>query len=80
MKTPSAATYSSGMIANCRKWLRDQLKALQAPIDPDEPFYEGLRSIVSEAGRRAAEAGLPEAVAACATVLGGPFRARGRSR
>jgi excisionase family DNA binding protein len=54
-----------------RKWLRQELKALQAPPEPDGPFYEGLRSIVSEAGRRAAEAGLPDAVAACTAVRRG---------
>jgi len=54
-----------------RKWLRQKLKALQAPNEPDEPFYEGVRSIVSEASGRAAEAGLPEAVAACAAVRRG---------
>lgn len=59
------------MTASFRKYLRDQLKALQGVQEPDLDFYEGLRHVVSEAARRAAEAGLPAAVEVCAAVRKG---------
>ena len=59
---------------NYSKWLRKQLAEVEsfAPEAFDEQAGEDLRLIVSEAERRAAMAGLPEAVAAC-KIRGGPI-------
>jgi excisionase family DNA binding protein len=57
-----------------RRWLREQLAALdefaQHP-DPDHDQYDGIADVIADARRRAADAGLPDAVQACRVRRGG---------
>src|SRR5690349_1900824 len=53
------------MTASFRRYIRDQIKALQGVQEPGLDFYEGLRHVLREAERRSAELGYLEAVRAC---------------
>lgn len=57
-----------------RRWLRQQLTALdelaQHP-DPDADLYDGIADVIAEARKRAAVAGLPDAIKACRVRRGG---------
>lgn len=57
-----------------RRWLRQQLAALdelQHHPDPDPDHYDGIADVIADARRRAADAGLPDAVQACRVRRGG---------
>lgn len=54
------------MSANYARWVRQQLKTLDdGHAEPDSDYYDGIADVIAEARRRAAEAGLPDAVKAC---------------
>jgi excisionase family DNA binding protein len=53
-------------------WLRAELKSLdRLPPDPPECVFDDIAATIREAGRRAALAGLPNAVKAC-QIRSGP--------
>jgi predicted DNA-binding transcriptional regulator AlpA len=58
-----------------RQWLKSQLKFVEQIEDhpePDQQHFDQLRSIVAEAGRRAAQAGLPDCLSSC-SIRPGPI-------
>lgn len=62
------------MPKNYRRWLRQQLAQLdelQKHPDPDHEHYLDIADTIHEARRRAAIAGLPDAVKACRLRRGG---------
>jgi len=61
------------MAQSFKSWLKKQLAKLDEVErqELDLPDFEGFRSIIHEAERRAAVAGVPNAVAACRTLRPG---------
>ena len=57
-----------------RRWLREQLAALEAISSHPDPGYEqydGIADVIADARRRAADAGLPDVVKVCRVRRGG---------